>query len=76
MEITWDEGRIWHSDCTTRGSGIMVPLVKEQDRTLFKCLMCDKQGYYPHGGRGTWCTEEVHNASFSGAGTASAASDS
>lgn len=65
MEITWDCGRIWHSDCEeSHHSGIMVTEKKEQDRTLFKCLTCGKQGYYPHGRSGTMCTDEVHNAEY------------
>lgn len=64
MEITWDEGRIWHGDCEveTHRSGIMVRRGKEETRTLFECLACGKRGWYPHGHSGPVCVDEVPNA--------------
>lgn len=63
MEITWEQGRIWHTDCDEpHRSGIMQPIHREEERTLMKCLHCGKHGYYPHGRSGPVCTDDVPNA--------------
>jgi hypothetical protein len=62
MIINYETGptSFWHDDCeVARGNGIMKEIRREPERTLFKCLHCGKHGYYPVGGRGMVCVDEV-----------------
>ncbi len=53
------EGRcLWHIDCEKR-SGVMREVVREDTRSLLECLSCEKRGYYPVGGLGPICVDEV-----------------
>jgi len=61
MIINYENGRIWHSDCTNHFGGIMKPLTKKEgeDTPLLECLSCAKKGYYPRGKAGKQYVEEV-----------------
>jgi hypothetical protein len=59
VNILRERGCFWHLNCEKSSSGIMQEIKREPDKSLFKCLHCDKRGYYPVGAAGEVCAEEV-----------------
>ena len=65
ININWEKGRIWHSDCKSTCGG--SPMIEAKANVmldgklygLMKCLNCNKQGYYPNGGSGKFEAKEI-----------------
>jgi len=49
----------WHEDCEKSRQGIMKVIRHEEERSVIGCLNCGRQGYYPVGGIGPMCVEEL-----------------
>jgi len=56
MNVTYDKGRIWHTDCPENkfNSGIMkeIEVKQEEKRSLILCLHCGQSGWLPFGANG------------------------
>ena len=59
ISIHWERGMFWHNDCEKSRSGIMKAIIVEENRSIIECLHCGKKGYYPVGGAGSLCCEEI-----------------
>lgn len=61
MKINYElHGRcLWHEDCEKARQGVMKAVSHERERSLVECLNCGRRGYYPVGGVGPLCVEEV-----------------
>ena len=59
--INYENGRIWHSDCTNHFGGIMkeVSYDTSNEVGIFECLHCGKKGKLPKGSVGKRTCEEV-----------------
>lgn len=63
MEINYESGRIWHTDCPNNKwrSGVMRKVKDEvsEKRSIVECLHCGKKGHLPYGSIGRVIAEEV-----------------
>lgn len=59
MVIHWERGMFWHVDCEKMHDAIMKEVSMEEKRGVIECLACGKKGYYPKGGVGALCCDEV-----------------
>jgi hypothetical protein len=51
MRILWEKygNSLWHEDCDKSRCGIMVEIHREPERSLLRCLHCEREGYFPVG---------------------------
>jgi RNase P subunit RPR2 len=61
MKINYERhGRcFWHEDCEKARQGVMKVTRHEAERSVIECLHCGRSGYYPVGGNGPMCVEEI-----------------
>lgn len=61
IEITREGRMFWHTNCAANRfkSGVMRVVSDEPTRSLIHCQHCGKYGYYPVGGAGRVCSDEV-----------------
>lgn len=59
MVICWEKGMFWHIDCEKISCGIMKAISQEEKRSVIECLHCGIKGYYPVGGCGSLCCQEI-----------------
>lgn len=65
MKINYERyGRcFWHEDCQKARQGVMKVMRHEEKRSALECLDCGRSGYYPVGGLGLICVEEIETES-------------
>lgn len=59
ISIHWERGMFWHVNCEKMHDAIMKEIRMEEKRGIIECFSCGKKGYYPRGGVGSLCCDEV-----------------